>query len=53
MDERKITDMISSLFSNCENEEEAYELESLLSDIVKQERENRLYELELGGRKEK
>lgn len=46
MDERKITDLIACLFAACANEEEVYELESMLKDTVKQEYENRLYDLQ-------
>ena len=45
MDERKITDTIANLFASCENVEKVNELESMLNDIVKQEYENRLYDL--------
>lgn len=45
MDERKIRDMISCLFDHCANEDEVYELKSMLKDIVNQEYENRLYDI--------
>ncbi len=45
MEERKVTDTIASLFSICSNVAEVDELESMLKDIIKQEYENRLYEL--------
>lgn len=45
MDERKITDTIADLFAICTKEEEVFELESMLYDLAKQEKENRLYDL--------
>ena len=40
-----ITDTIAYFFAKCTNNSEVCELGDILSDIIKQEKENRLYEL--------
>ena len=42
---KRITDTIAEFFAGCTNDLEVRELEDTLTDIIEQERDNRLYEL--------
>lgn len=43
--EQEIQETITDWFSECENDEEIIEMESMISDLTAQERENRIYDL--------
>ena len=42
---KKIADTIAEFFAGCTDDLEVRELEDTLTDIIEQERDNRLYEL--------
>ena len=43
--EQEVQETIMDWFSECENDEEIIEMESMISDLTAQERENRIYDL--------
>ncbi|MCC2820669.1 hypothetical protein LK537_25505 [Lachnoclostridium pacaense] len=43
--EQEVQEVIMDWFSECENDGEINEMESMISDLTAQERENRLYDL--------
>lgn len=43
--EQEVQEIITDWFSECENDEEIIEMESMISDLTAQERENRIFDL--------
>ena len=43
--EQEVQETIMDWFSECESDEEIIEMESMISDLTAQERENRIYDL--------